>query len=103
MLVVYREQGRWEDRSFRELPQFIRPGDVLVVNNSRVFPSRLFGQRRGRSGRIEVFLLRSLGGSAWTALVRPGRKVPLGERIWFADDLVAEVVARREHGERTIR
>jgi S-adenosylmethionine:tRNA ribosyltransferase-isomerase len=100
---VYRDQGRWEDRMFRDLPSFLAPGDALVLNNSRVFPSRLFGQRSTGTAKIEVFLVRSRGDRTWTALVRPGRKVPVGERIRFADDLIAEVIGRGEHGERAIR
>src|SRR2546425_11475591 len=74
MLVVYRDEGRWEDRSFREFPEFLRAGDCLVLNDSRVFPARLYGHRAGvgslpvgkhnpkrrehLSGQVEVFLLR---------------------------------------------
>jgi S-adenosylmethionine:tRNA ribosyltransferase-isomerase len=121
MLVVYRREGRWEDRRFREFPQFLRPGDCLVLNDSRVFPARLFGHRAGvralpigrrnpkrheyLSGEIEVFLLRPMspGGRDWEALVRPGRKLPVGERVRFGAELEAEIVARGEFGERTLR
>src|SRR5579871_4804010 len=121
MLVVYREEKRWEDRQFRDLPRFLRPGDCLVLNDSRVFPARLFGHRHGvkslpigkgnpkrreyLSGRVEVFLLRpsAAGGRQWEALVRPGRKMQLGERIFFDGGLEAEIVGRGEFGERTIR
>jgi len=76
MLVLYRDQERWEDRMFREFPRFLRPGDCLVLNDSKVFPSRLFGRRSGvhsrpvgknnpkrrenLSGEVEVFLLRAV-------------------------------------------
>lgn len=103
MLVIRRDEGRWEDRTFRDLPSFVREGDVLVLNNSRVFPSRLFGQRASGTARVEVFLIRALGDRTWSALVRPGRKVPVGEVVIFSDDLRAEVTGRGEHGERTIR
>ena len=105
MLVVDRASGAWEDRSFRDLPQYLRPGDCLVLNNSRVFPARLFARRRGLGGEIEVFLLRPLSSdcTTWHALVRPGRKVPAGEKLEFGGGLAAEVVARGEHGERTVR
>jgi S-adenosylmethionine:tRNA ribosyltransferase-isomerase len=103
MLVLHRASGRWEDRWFRDLPEYLGEGDVLVLNNSRVFPSRLFGRRSGGTARVEVFLIRPLGDGLWKALVRPGRKLPVGEGIEFADDLRAEVVDRAEHGERTIR
>jgi len=105
MLVLFRNEGRWEDRSFRELPLFLRDGDTLILNNSRVFPSRLFGVRSGGTARVEVFLVRSVSDDrrTWLALVRPGRKVPVGERIQFSETFSAEVLARAEHGERTIR
>jgi S-adenosylmethionine:tRNA ribosyltransferase-isomerase len=121
MLVVYRQEGRWEDRRFRDLPEFLRPGDCLVLNDSRVFPARLFGRRAGvralpigrhnprrreyLSGEVEVLLLGTVSpdGRDWEALVRPGRKLPTGERICFSDELAAEIVARGELGERTLR
>jgi S-adenosylmethionine:tRNA ribosyltransferase-isomerase len=121
MLVVYRDEGRWEDRAFRDFPEFLAPGDCLALNDSRVFPARLFGHRAGvrslpvgknnpkrheyLSGQVEVFLLRPAANGArdWEALVRPGRKMQVGERINFAGALEAEIVARGEFGERTVR
>jgi S-adenosylmethionine:tRNA ribosyltransferase-isomerase len=121
MLVLYRQEGRWEDRQFREFPEFLRAGDCLVLNDSRVFPARIFGRRTGvyalpigrgnpkrhehLSGEVEVFLLHpvSADGRDWEALVRPGRKLPVGERIHFDEGLEAEIVARGEFGERTLR
>jgi S-adenosylmethionine:tRNA ribosyltransferase-isomerase len=121
MLVVHRDEGRWEDRVFREFPEYLRPGDCLVVNDSRVFPARLFGHRAGvhalpigknnpkireyLSGTVEVFLLRSVSadGRDWEALVKPGRKLPVGERIRFEEGLEGEIVARGEFGGRTVR
>ncbi len=105
MLVVDRKLGTWQDRRFREFPEFVQAGDCLVFNDSKVIPSRLFGHRTGRTGRIEVFLIRAVSGDdkTWEALVRPGRKAPVGERIEFAEGVEAEVIARAEHGERTIR
>jgi len=105
MLVVYRDKGRWEDRQFRDFPEFLRDGDCLVLNDSRVFPARLFATRAGHTGNVEIFLLRSASanGRDWQALVRPGRKMRLGERIRFDENLEGEIVARGELGERTVR
>jgi S-adenosylmethionine:tRNA ribosyltransferase-isomerase len=121
MLVLYRREQRWEDRWFREFPSFLGPGDCLVLNDSRVIPSRLYGRRRGvralpigkrnpkrreyLSGRVEVLLLRpvSSDGLSWEALVRPGRKMRTGEVIDFGDSLSAEIVSRGEFGLRTLR
>jgi len=121
MLVVYRKEGRFEDRQFRDLPLFLGLGDCLALNDTRVFPARLFGHRAGvhslpvgknnpkrqeyLSGQVEVLLLRpvSADGKCWEALVRPGRKMRVGERIRFDDRLEGEILARGELGERTIR
>jgi S-adenosylmethionine:tRNA ribosyltransferase-isomerase len=105
MLVVHRAEGRWEDRAFRDFPSYLRTGDCLTLNDSRVFPARLYGTRVGGSGEVEVFLLRACGagGREWTALVRPGRKLGVGERIRFANGLEGEITGRGEFGERTIR
>jgi S-adenosylmethionine:tRNA ribosyltransferase-isomerase len=105
MLVVDRARGAWEDRQFRDLPSFLQPGDCLVLNDSRVFPARLFGHRAGRTGEVEVLLLRPIDGAAreWEALVHPGKKMRVGERVLFADGLEAQVVARRDFGQRTLR
>jgi S-adenosylmethionine:tRNA ribosyltransferase-isomerase len=121
MLVVYRGEKRWEDRAFRAFPQFTGPGDCVVLNDSRVFPARLFGHREGvrslpigrnnpkrheyLSGSVEVFLIRPVSpdGRDWETLVRPGRKMRIGERIRFSPELEAEIIARGDFGERTVR
>ena len=98
MLVLYRAEQRWEDRAFREFPQFLRAGDCLVLNDSKVFPSRLYGTRVGFSGVVEVLLVQPISADAktWTALVHPGRKMRTRERIAF-DGVEAEVIGRGEY------
>jgi S-adenosylmethionine:tRNA ribosyltransferase-isomerase len=121
MLVVHRGEGRWEDRAFRDFPQYLGAGDCLALNDSRVFPARLFGRRAGvralpvgkknparhehLTGEVEVFLLRAVSqdGRDWDALVRPGRKMRVGERIRFDGGLECEILAHGEFGERTVR
>jgi S-adenosylmethionine:tRNA ribosyltransferase-isomerase len=105
MLVLYRQEGRWEDRAFRDLPDFVASGDCLVLNDSRVFASRLFATRSSGSARIEVFLVKPVSedGATWQALARPGRKVGVGERLTFSSQVSADVIDRGEHGQRTIR
>jgi len=105
MLVVDRKAGTWHDRSFREFPSLLQPGDCLVLNDSRVFPSRLYGHREGHIGRVEVFLTQqeSSDGLRWSALVRPGRKMRSGERIVISDELTVEILGRGECGERTVQ
>lgn len=121
MLVVFRDAGRWEDRNFRDLPAFLRPGDCLALNDSKVFPSRLYGVRAGvhahpvgkrnparhenLSRRVEVFLLRPVSSDLkdWEALVRPGRRMRTGERIQLEGGLTAEILSRGEYGLRVVR
>lgn len=113
MLVVDRATGVYRDSRFAEFPSLLRPGDVLVLNDSRVIPARLFARRTLRrerekpTGRIEVMLTEPAGKHRWRALVRPGRKVAIGERLVFpaADGsiaLEAEVLERGEFGERLL-
>jgi len=101
MLVLYRKEQRWEDRLFRDFPSFLQPGDCLVLNDSRVFPSRLIGKRG--AAEVEVFLIEPIGPpQTWKALVRPGKKMGVGERLRFGE-VEAEIVARGPFGERTVR
>jgi S-adenosylmethionine:tRNA ribosyltransferase-isomerase len=114
MLVVDRASGSLHDASFVKFPKLLQPGDLLVLNDSRVIPARLYAQRtlvRDRekpTGRIEVLLTEPAGENLWRVLVRPGRKVPIGERLVFSgpDDkieLEAEVLERGGFGERLLR
>ncbi len=105
MLVIDRTRGTWEDRWFREMPGYLLPGDCVVLNDSRVLPSRLFGHRPERDARLQIFLIQPVSEDAleWKALVRPGRKVRRGDHILFDGDLEAEVTAWGERGERTLR
>ncbi len=105
MLVVDRSTGTWQDRTFRDLPSFLHPNDCLILNDSRVFPSRLYGHREGHTGKVEVFLTQQESSDAlrWTALVRPGRKMRSGERILISDELTVEILGRGDFGERTIK
>ncbi len=106
MLVVDRARGTFEDRMFRDFPSYLQPGDCLVLNNSRVFPSRLYGHReKGAGGEVEVFLTKPVSedGLTWTALVWPGKKMRTGERVIISDDLTLDITGRGEFGERTVR
>jgi S-adenosylmethionine:tRNA ribosyltransferase-isomerase len=127
MLHLVRSLSGQADRWFRELPDLLRPDDLVVFNNTRVFPARLYGRRSGLRaqpvsernpaardflrGRVEVLLTRRVGGpehaaaEVWEALVRPGRKIGVGEHLFFGPqvELRAEVIARGEFGERTLR
>jgi S-adenosylmethionine:tRNA ribosyltransferase-isomerase len=120
LLLLDRMGGQMEDRHFRELPRLLRGDELIVFNNARVIPARLFGQRGGirasepgaprlaqqEDGKapIEVLLVRQLGADTWETLVRPGRKIPTGQRIVFGDgELEGQVEARGDFGMRVIR
>jgi S-adenosylmethionine:tRNA ribosyltransferase-isomerase len=114
LLVMDRNSGELRDSSFSELPSLLSPGDLLVLNESRVIPARLYARRTLRrerekpTGRIEVMLTEPAGENEWRALVRPGRKVAIGERLVFPEAdgsiaLEAEVVERGQFGERLFR
>ena len=123
LLHVQRSTCEWLDRKFRDFPSLLQPGNLVVFNNTRVFPARLYGRRQGARaqpvsprnpassgflhGRIEVLLTRQISTDPddWECLVRPGRKISIGERLYFGeqDELQAEVLARAEFGERRIR
>ena len=93
MLVLDRKEEPWTDSSFKEFTRFLRPGDVVVVNNSRVIPARLIGQREGTGGQVEIFLVREIEGNEWEALVRPGARLKKGSRAIFgAGKLIAEML-----------
>jgi S-adenosylmethionine:tRNA ribosyltransferase-isomerase len=120
MLILDRGKQAWEDSVFRSLPDMLRGNELIVVNNARVIPARLFGRREGvhsetpghsprtvrefLSSTIEVLLTRQIAPDEWEALVRPGRKMRVGERVDFGEgELVAEVLSRGEYGLRRIR
>jgi len=120
LLLLDRGTGVWDDRAFREFPDLLRGDELIVVNNARVLPARLFGYRAGVRAQppgahnparheflqtqIEVLLVRRAGPDLWETLVRPGRKVPVGERVLFGDgELEARVESRGEFGLRLLR
>ncbi|MGI8917915.1 MAG: tRNA preQ1(34) S-adenosylmethionine ribosyltransferase-isomerase QueA [Pyrinomonadaceae bacterium] len=83
MLKVDRAKQSWTDSRFRELPQQLEPGDLLVINNTRVFPARLIGRRAPSGGRVEILLVRELEPDLWEALVKPGRRLGKGDEVSF--------------------
>ena len=127
MLHVQRSSNTFHDRKFSQFPELLKSGDLLVFNNTRVFPARLFARRSGEraqpvsprnpaarkfmQGTVEVLLNRQVAPWEWEALVRPGRKIGIGEKLFFHSqgdgssepELVAEVVGRGSYGERRLR
>lgn len=106
LLEMDRASGDLADRRFHEFPALLAAGDLVVLNNARVIPARLFGRHLDKAGTasIEVFLLRRVENETWEALVRPGRKMPVGAQVAFGEgELEAEVLSREEGGRRTLR
>ena len=104
MLVVNRDTQRWADSEFRNFPAHVREHDVVVVNNTRVFPARLLGRRDGTGGRVEVLLVREIQNDVWDALIRPGNRLREGARMVFAHGrLKAQVVDNATEGVRRIK
>lgn len=93
MLVLNRHEESWVDSSFKEFTRYLRPNDVVVVNNSRVIPARLIGRREESGGQVEIFLVRELENEEWEALVRPGARLKAGARASFGEGrLTAEIL-----------
>jgi S-adenosylmethionine:tRNA ribosyltransferase-isomerase len=121
MLVLDRGTGGYSDEHFADLPSHLQAGDLLILNDSRVLPARLFATRAGLhtqhnspdpTGRIEVLLTQQIAPNEWATLVRPSRKIQPGERLLFREEsaaldtpplLEAEVLTAGEFGERTLR
>lgn len=117
LLQVDRTSGAYRDLQFRDFPALLQPGDLLVMNDSRVIPARLQGRRLGLhtqksspspSGTVEVLLTQPLGQQRWRSLVKPGRKVPVGETLIFEGEdgvarLTADVIDAGDFGERTVQ
>ena len=103
LLVLNREEKQLYDCQFADIIHFFRPGDALILNETKVFPARLFGQKDKTDARIEVFLLRELNDSLWEVLVRPARKVRTGNTIWFTESVNCEVVDNTVSGGRVVR
>ena len=104
MLVLDKATGAWEHRHFFDLPEYLRSGDCLILNDSRVLPARLLGQRLPGGGACEVLLLIDRGEKTWECLVRPGKHLRKGARLSFGDgELTAEVTEVLEVGNRLVR
>ncbi|CAN5665392.1 tRNA preQ1(34) S-adenosylmethionine ribosyltransferase-isomerase QueA [soil metagenome] len=104
MLVVDREKKAWVDTYFSALPGYVSENDVLVINNTSVFPARLVGERDPSGGRVEVLLVRELGASVWEALVKPGARLRQGAHLKFGDSrLRADVLDAPGNGLRKLR
>lgn len=104
LLVLDRASGRTEHHIFREITDYLRPGDCLVLNNTKVLPARLMGVREDTGAAVEVLLLKRRENDVWETLVKPGKKMRPGARVSFGDGLLrAEVLEIAEEGNRLVR
>jgi len=103
LLVIDRASGRLEHRKFKDLPGYLRPGDVMVFNDSRVIPARLAGRKAGTGGGVEILLLKRIEPGLWEALVKPARRVRTGTQLQLDGDVTADVVSEGEAGIRHVR
>ncbi len=107
MMVVHRKTGQIENRLFRDIMEYFDDKDVFVVNNTKVFPARMYGRKEKTGAKIEVFLLRELNktNKLWDVIVDPARKIRVGNKLYFgeSDELVAEVIDNTTSRGRTIR
>ncbi|PSQ71466.1 MAG: tRNA preQ1(34) S-adenosylmethionine ribosyltransferase-isomerase QueA [Bacteroidetes bacterium QS_7_67_15] len=105
LMVVDRAEEHFEHRRFDDLPDLLDPGDVLVINDTKVYPARLYGKKEKTGAQIEVFLLRELNSESrlWDVVVNPARKIRIGNKLFFEHDLTAEVIDNTTSRGRTIR
>jgi S-adenosylmethionine:tRNA ribosyltransferase-isomerase len=107
MMVVHRKTGQLENKHFRDILEYFEDKDVFVVNNTKVFPARMYGRKEKTGAKIEVFLLRELNkpNRLWDVIVDPARKIRVGNKLYFGDndELVAEVIDNTTSRGRTIR
>ncbi len=104
LMVVDKHTGEIQHRHFYEIPAFLQKGDVLVINNTRVIPARLYGEREGTGGAVEILLLRRLEKDVWECLVKPGKKCRPGSVILFGNGLLSGTIETvQEDGNRQIR
>ncbi len=107
LMVVHRKTGKFEHKKFKDVINYFAEGDVMIVNNTKVFPARLYGNKEKTGAKIEVFLLRELNRESrlWDVLVDPARKIRIGNKLYFGEDdmLVAEVIDNTTSRGRTLR
>jgi S-adenosylmethionine:tRNA ribosyltransferase-isomerase len=110
MMVLHRATGKIEHKVFKDILDYFDDGDVMIFNNTKVFPARMYGKKEKTGAKIEVFLLRELNAEQrlWDVLVDPARKIRVGNKLYFMDEkgneiLVAEVVDNTTSRGRTIR
>ena len=98
LLVLDKESGSIEDRIFKNITEYLHEGDVLVLNDTKVLPARIFGNKVDTNAHIELLLLKNLEGDIWECLSRPFKRLNVGTKINFGNELEAEVIEKKEEG-----
>ena len=103
MMVVHRDTGEIEHKKFSNLPNYFRKNDLFIMNNTKVFPARLFANKDRTDAQVEVFLLRELENDLWEVMVRPARKVRIGNKLMFTKNVYCDVIDNTISGGRVVR
>tara|TARA_B100001013_G_scaffold104029_1_gene59199 strand:+ start:643 stop:1269 length:627 start_codon:yes stop_codon:yes gene_type:complete len=103
LMVVNRDTGKIEHRKFLNITDYMRKNDLMVVNNTKVFPARLFATKDRTAAKVEVFLLRELAHDLWEVMVKPARKVRIGNKLVFTPKLMCDVIDNTVSGGRVVR
>lgn len=102
-LLVLHDDGEIEHRRFRDIKEYLREGDCLILNDSRVIPARIYGEKRKTGAKIEILLINRLDTYRWECLVRPGKRLPVGTEVDFGENLSAAIEGYGDEGTRIVR
>ena len=103
LMVIHKESGEIEHKLFSDLPNYLRKNDLVITNNTKVFPARLYASKDRTDAKVEVFLLRELENDLWEVMVRPARKVRIGNKLMFTDNVFCDVIDNTISGGRVVR
>ena len=103
LMVIHKESGEIEHKLFSDLPDYLRKNDLVITNNTKVFPARLYASKDRTDAKVEVFLLRELENDLWEVMVRPARKVRIGNKLMFTDNVFCDVIDNTISGGRVVR
>jgi len=103
LMVLHRETGKIEHKTFSNLPEYLRRNDLVILNNTKVFPARLYASKDRTDAKVEVFLLRELENDLWEVMVRPARKVRIGNKLMFTKNVYCDVIDNTISGGRVVR
>ncbi len=103
LMVIHRETGKIEHKIFSSLPEYLRRNDLVILNNTKVFPARLYASKDRTDAKVEVFLLRELENDLWEVMVRPARKVRIGNKLMFTKNVYCDVIDNTISGGRVVR